>query len=177
MKTLKVWCCTEAGLREKLSQLCNIEVVALHHGPWWWICRHGAEIRFVTKKKLSYIIGPIYEQYFSKNKEIQMLIMTDSQKVSLAISPKTKAGNAAILDGIPVWTLGCVDHFNIAASEDGLSAVISSTGKLGVCQVNVTVDVDMGEGVEAITGTLDIEVKAGKAVDLGMDVGAPVEIG
>ena len=70
-----------------------------------------------------------------------------------------------------------MDHFNIAASEDGLSAVISSTGKLGVCQVNVTVDVDMGEGVEAITGTLDIEVKAGKAVDLGMDVGAPVEIG
>ena len=61
-------------------------------------------------------------------------------------------------------------------SEDGLSAVVSSLGKLGVCQVNVSADADLGEGAEAIAGTVDIEVKAGKAVSVGIDAGAPEEV-
>jgi hypothetical protein len=43
--------------------------------------------------------------------------------------------------------------------------------------VNVKADADLGEGVEEIAGAIDIEVKAGKAVNLGIDAGAPEEIG
>jgi hypothetical protein len=106
-----------------------------------------------------------------------MLILTDSQKVSLSIKPVTKAGNPAAIDGLPVWSLGCEDHLKLEVSEDGLSAVVSSLGKLGVCQVNVSADADLGEGVETITGVIDIEVKAGKAVNVGIDAGSPEEIG
>jgi hypothetical protein len=106
-----------------------------------------------------------------------MLIITDSQKVALSIKPVTKAGNPAPIDGLPLWSLGCEDHLKLEVSEDGLSVVISSLGKLGVCQVNVKADADLGEGVEEITGTVDIEVKAGKAVNVGIEAGAPEEIG
>ena len=106
-----------------------------------------------------------------------MLILTDSQKVVLSIKPVTKAGNPAPIDGLPVWSLGCEDHLKLELSEDGLSVTASALGKLGVCQVNVKVDADLGEGVEEITGTVDIEVKAGKAVNVGIEAGAPEEIG
>jgi hypothetical protein len=58
-----------------------------------------------------------------------------------------------------------------------MSVTATALGKLGVCQVNVKVDADLGDGVEEIFGSVDIEVKAGKAVNLGIDAGAPEEIG
>lgn len=105
-----------------------------------------------------------------------MLILTDSQKVTLSIKPVSKAGNAAPIDGKPVWSLGCEDHLKLEVAEDGLSAVVSALGKLGVCQVNVKADADLGEGVEEIVGAVDVEVKAGKAVNLGIAAGAPEDI-
>jgi hypothetical protein len=159
-----------------LGSLRNIEILALFHGPWWWICRYGAEVRY-KPGKLKFAYGPVAETFRVIAEENPMLILTDSQKVALSIKPVTKAGNPAPIDGKPVWSLGGEDHLKLEVSEDGLSVVISSLGKLGVCQVNVSADADLGEGVEEITGTVDIEVKAGKAVNVGIEAGAPEEIG
>jgi hypothetical protein len=176
MNPFQVWCCTERALKLKLGSLRNIEILALFHGPWWWICRYGAEVRY-KPGKLKFAYGPVAETLRTVAEENAMLIITDSQKVALSIKPVTKAGNPAPVDGKPVWSLGCEDHLKLEVSEDGLSVVISSLGKLGVCQVNVSADADLGEGVEAIAGTVDIEVKAGKAVSVGIEAGVPEEIG
>ena len=175
MKYFQVWCCTERALKLKLGSLRNIEILALFHGPWWWICRYGAEIRY-KPGVLKFAYGPVAAVARLVMEENPMLILTDSQKVTLSIKPVTKAGNPAPIDGLPVWSLGCEDHLKLEVSEDGLSAVVSAVGKLGVCQVNVKADADLGEGVEEIVGAVDVEVKAGKAVNLGIAAGAPEDI-
>ena len=103
------------------------------------------------------------------------LILTDVQKVELSISPTSAAGNPAPVDGAPVWTSSDDTVLTVTASEDGLSAVAVTTGKLGKAQVNVTADADMGEGVKAITGVLDIEVKVSEAVSLAVTSGTPTD--
>lgn len=108
--------------------------------------------------------------------DIDMLILTDTQQVILSIEPKTKAGNLANVDGIPQWSVVDGTLLEITPDATGLSATITTTGALGTTQVSVTVDADLGEGVTEITGVLDIEVKAGQAVSLGITAGTPTEI-
>ena len=62
-----------------------------------------------------------------------------------------------------------------AFQEDGLSAVVSATNNLGSVQIKVTADVDLGEGIELITGILDLEIAGNKAVSLGIIAGTPRE--
>lgn len=176
MDSFDIWAHCEKELETKLGRLRNIRVLEVYLGPWWWYLRYGAKVRF-KKNKLKLAIGPVADWIRASKEDNAMLILTDSQKVSLSIKPVTKAGNPAAIDGLPVWSLGCEDHLKLEVSEDGLSAVVSSLGKLGVCQVNVSADADLGEGVETITGVIDIEVKAGKAVNVGIDAGSPEEIG
>lgn len=108
-------------------------------------------------------------------KETPMLVLTDSQFVELSVAPVNKAGNPAKVDGAPVWTVSDLDVLDLVVAEDGMSAKVVSKGKLGVCQVNVSADADLGEGVMNISGLLDVEVKAGPAVSLGVSAGVPQE--
>jgi len=101
------------------------------------------------------------------------LILTDEQQVSLAIEPKTAAGNPARVDGVPTWQSSDPAIIDVVVAADGLSAVAKTVGPLGTAQVSVTADADLGEGIRAITGTLDIEVKAAEAVSLGIVAGTP----
>lgn len=101
------------------------------------------------------------------------LVLTDIQKVSLSITPTSAAGNPAPVDGAPVWTSSDESVLTVTASEDGLSAEAVTTGKLGVAQVSVSADADLGEGVTTITGVLDVEVKASEAVSLAVSAGTP----
>jgi hypothetical protein len=103
------------------------------------------------------------------------LILTDVQKVELSISPTSAAGNPAPLDGTPVWSSSDESVLAITASEDGLSAVAVTTGKLGRAQVNVSADADLGDGVKTITGVLDVEVRVSEAVSLAVSAGSPTD--
>ena len=102
------------------------------------------------------------------------LILTDSQQATLTIQPVDKAGNAAAVEDV-AWTTSDDTVLTVTPSEDGLTAVVAITGKLGVAQVNVTADAQIGEGAVEITGVLDVEVKAGQAVALSIAAGAPEE--
>lgn len=104
-----------------------------------------------------------------------MLVLTDIQKVDVAIAPKSAAGNPAVVDGAPVWSCSDETVLTLTVAEDGFSAVVETTGKLGVAQVSVTADADMGEGVKAVSGVLDIEVKASEAVTLDISAGVPTD--
>jgi hypothetical protein len=63
----------------------------------------------------------------------------------------------------------------VTPSEDGLSAVVAATDNLGFVQIRVSADADLGEGVEPITGVLDLEITGGKAVSFGIIAGTPRE--
>lgn len=103
------------------------------------------------------------------------LILTDVQKVSVAVSFTTKAGNPAPVDGVPQWSSSDPSILEVVPSADGLSAEVLTVGPLGLAQVSVVADADLGEGVTSITGVLDVEVKASQAVFAIVAAGAPVD--
>lgn len=102
-----------------------------------------------------------------------MLVLTDMQKVDLSISPKSAAGNPALVDGMPTWFVSDEKVLSLTISDDGMSATAMATGVLGTSQISVEVDADLGEGVRSIVGVLVIEVKASEAVSLDVNAGTP----
>jgi hypothetical protein len=103
------------------------------------------------------------------------LTMTDTQKVSLTISPLDARGNPARVDGIPTWAASDPALLLVLPEPSGLGAVAIAIGGLGNAQVTVTADVDLGAGVREITGILDITIVGGEAVELGIVAGTPTE--
>lgn len=103
-----------------------------------------------------------------------MLILTDIQKVDLAVQPVDAAGNIALVDGTIIWESSDPAVLTIEASADGLSAVAFTTGKLGTAQIKCTADADLTEGVLPILGILDVEVIASAAVSVAITAGTPV---
>ena len=101
------------------------------------------------------------------------LVLTDLQKVSLSVAFTTAAGNPAVVDGTPVWASSDEAVVSVVAAEDGLSAVATTVGPLGLAQVSVAADADLGDGVKPIVGTLDISVIASEAVFAGLVAGVP----
>lgn len=101
------------------------------------------------------------------------LVLTDLEKVSLSVAFTTAAGNPAVVDGIPVWGTSDETILSVVASEDGLTAVVTTVGPLGSAQVSVTADADLGEGVRPLVGTLDINVVGSEAVFAIVAAGAP----
>ena len=100
------------------------------------------------------------------------LILTDEQKATLSVAFKTAAGHDAVVDGVPAWNVSDPAVLVLTPSADGLSAVIAS-GSIGLSQVSVIADADLGPGIASITGTLDVEVKPAQAVTVGINAGAP----
>jgi len=101
------------------------------------------------------------------------LVLTDMQKVPLSVSFLDGAGNPAPVDGSPVWGSSDPTVVDVVPAPDGLSAVATAVGPLGTAQVNVTADADLGSGIETITGLLDVNVVADKAVSVAISAGTP----
>lgn len=101
------------------------------------------------------------------------VVLTNDQKVSVAIQPVDRFGNVAKVDGIPVWSVSDPGIGALEAAADGLSAVFTTAGPLGVVQIQVQADADLGGGIKPLVGTLDIQVEAGEAVSLGLVAGIP----
>lgn len=106
---------------------------------------------------------------------ITMYQMFYNQQVELSGQPVDKAGNPALVDGIPTWTLSVPDFAtleNIAA--DGLSATLKGI-KPGSFQVNMNGDADLGAGVKPITSFLDVTLLPGEAVGFEMQTGTATD--
>lgn len=101
------------------------------------------------------------------------MVLKDTEKVTLSIAPLDAKGNAASVDGAPVWASSNEAVLTVTASADGFSAVAVAVGPLGTAQVSVQVDADLGEGVKPLAATLDIDVLAGEAVALSIAAGTP----
>jgi hypothetical protein len=93
-----------------------------------------------------------------------MLTLPDDKTASAAVSYTDAKGNAATVDGAPVWTSSDESILTVAAAADGLSAVITPVGPLGTAQVKVEADADLGAGVTSLVTLGDIQVVGGQAV-------------
>lgn len=107
--------------------------------------------------------------------DIQMLLLTDSQQVDLAIKPLTKKGHPAQVDGTPEWSTSNSAVCTVEPTADGLSALVKAAADLGTVQVSVTADADLGAGYVPISGVLDIEVVGGGAATVSIIAGTPTE--
>ena len=121
-------------------------------------------------------VGPVSDAKPQDRSE-EMLVLKDSQKVTLTVAPVDAAGNPAKVDGAPAWEIVGTNPECLAVtpSDDGLSATVVAQGPLGTAQVQVTADADLGEGNVPITGLLDVEVVAGDAVSLNIGSGEPTD--
>lgn len=120
---------------------------------------------------LGWIIGPVTVK--GKRRSELSLVLTDEQKVGLAIQPLTAAGNPAQVDGAPSWSVTDPGVLELEVESDGMSATVTTVGPLGTCQVQCVADADLGEGVTQITALLDVEVKAAGAATLSLTAGIP----
>lgn len=100
------------------------------------------------------------------------LVLTDVQQVKLSIAPVNAAGNPAPVESVS-WAVSDETVAAIVVAEDLMSADLVTTGKLGTLQVVVKADAVIGDGVEELTGLLDVEVVASQAVSLGVSSGVP----
>ena len=100
------------------------------------------------------------------------LLLTDTQKVTFSIQPVDAKGAPAKVDGAPVWTVTDPTVGVITPAADGLSAEFVA-GLPGVCQVAVSADADLGEGIVTIQSTADVQVEGGQAVSLPVTAGVP----
>lgn len=92
------------------------------------------------------------------------LIIRNDQEISFNLLFEDNYGNVVTqLGSVPNWTISDAELASIEASDDGMSAVFKSTGKVGSVQVNVSVDADPEEGVEQLLGQAEVTVLSGKA--------------
>ncbi len=110
-----------------------------------------------------------------KGRLIMAFEMTNTQQVDLTIAPKNRLGKPAKLDGVPLWQTDNADILTITASTDGLTCSIVASGMVGVANVQVTGDADLGTGVSPIIGTVEVTVTPGAAVTVDITPGTPTE--
>lgn len=106
--------------------------------------------------------------------ESMFLKVTQSLPVSLSITDKK--GNAAKVDGAPVWAVTDESLASLSVAEDGMSATVTPIGPIGSFSVQVKADADLGEGVKEIIGELAVELSAGDAEVIALSAGQPSDI-
>jgi len=98
--------------------------------------------------------------------------ISNEQKVTVTITPKTNAGKPAKLDGAPAWTVVSGDS-TVVVADGGLSASLVSSDNPGDTTYLVEADADLGEGVETIQDTITLTVIGANAANLGLAAGTP----
>lgn len=108
---------------------------------------------------------------FTVQGEHMIVILPDTHQFPVSISIVDAKGNPAQVEGVPVWASSDESVALVVPASDGLSAVVAAVGPLGTCQITVTADADLGEGVTNISGLLDVTVVASAAVGITLNPG------
>lgn len=105
--------------------------------------------------------------------DFTMLLPVD-RKVTATVTFTDRGGNAAEVQGSPVWNTDRPDLLTVEV-VDGV-ANITPVGPLGSAQVVVSADADLGEGFVELIVLGQIEVIAGTAVAGAINFGEPVPL-
>lgn len=151
--SIKCWVYLIYEIKKQLNRIERLLLLA----------KQASSIEFYT------IIG-------GQRKKVVQMFLKATEKLPLSIEVKDAQGNVAVVDGAPQWALTDATVGALTVSADGFSAEFIPAGIIGLTQVQVSVDADLGEGVKSILGTLDVEVLSGEAVSVSIIAGAPVAI-
>ena len=99
-----------------------------------------------------------------------MFKLTTVQEVVVSVTAVDAANNPAALENIVVTSSD--ESVVSVSSVDGVFK-LSSTGKIGTSQIEVTADARIGEGEVVLTALEVIEVVAAEAVAIGLQFGEP----
>ncbi len=99
------------------------------------------------------------------------LVLSVIQKVGLSLQPVDAEGNPALVEDVR-WAVANPEVATLIVSDDNLTAeLIANT--VGSTQVSVQVDAHIGEGVNVLVGSLDVQVVAAEAVSITIVAGSP----
>lgn len=113
--------------------------------------------------RLSFIVG---------GKKVTHMFLKASQKLPVTLLAEDAFQNpGAALDAPPAWALTDPTLGSVVAADDGMSAVVTPSGKLGDCQVQVTAVADG----KTVAGALDLSIIPGDATQLVISAGTPVD--
>ena len=99
------------------------------------------------------------------------------KQVKASVKFVDKFGNAAAVDGVPVWGSSDPSVVEVVdVAPDGLSCTIRTVGVVGSAQVAVNGDADLGEGVRNVGALVDVSVVAAEAFSAAVEVGAVEDI-
>jgi hypothetical protein len=132
----------------------------------------GGKHRTITRR-VTYLFKGVS---FTSEGADMALVVKDTDvpgTVDVAISFVDSKGKPAKVDGVPTWTASdstVVD--SITAAPDGMSAKIHVTDTIGVSQVTVNADVDLGTGTNNVDFVDSVSVIAGDAVAANFTFGA-----
>lgn len=101
-----------------------------------------------------------------------MLTLNVEQKAKVTVKPLTVKGNPAVVDGPPGWSIDNANVATLVVAPDGMSADVIGTG-IGTATVTVAADSDLTNGVQQITGFLNVTVVAASAASLLLVSGTP----
>jgi hypothetical protein len=151
-----------------------------------------SHVRVVFQVTIGEQSGPVAKtpQFLGPPPHRRHLVMlhtiTDSQRLTLTPKFLTKKGNIAPIEN-PVWS---ADNTEVVALElgtvgedkkftpdpAGLSCRVSAMGPLGVANVTLKGDSDIGDGEKPIFGTASVQVGPGEAVSIELMASPPEEI-
>jgi hypothetical protein len=102
----------------------------------------------------------------------EMIVKATSPGIVVRIKRVLDAkGNEAQFQGPPAWASSNESVLSLTPSEDGMSATGTIAGPVGNAQISVRIDADTSdEGVKELIGTSDVEVVAGEAATIELDV-------
>lgn len=121
---------------------------------------------------LNFTIGPVTNAHDAQGVPMT-IVLTNEQKVLIAINPRTAAGNPAPLDGNPMFTSSDESVITIEPTDDP-NRVFVVAQAAGSATMNASADADMDEGeVRTLTGSIDFVVDQAEASDLGFVAGEP----
>lgn len=101
------------------------------------------------------------------------IVLQNDQQVRLSIAPLDRAGQPARVDGTPSWTSSDPALCTVTPEGDGMAAMAVTVGPVGVVQITVAADADLGSGVQTLSEIATLSVVGGQAVTLGMLAGTP----
>jgi hypothetical protein len=91
--------------------------------------------------------------------------LPDDKQIAVKISYVDKRGNPTTIDGNVAWTTADEMTANVGVmAGDSTRAQIIPGANLGQTQITASADADLGEGVNRIITTFDVNVVAGTAV-------------
>lgn len=135
----------------------------------------GREARlFPDKKAATLYLKVQFTPYCSAKGEKDMVItLTIDQKVTVSLSAVDAVGNPAKLESV-TWETSDPTLATVIPNEtDPASAVVFTSGPLGMAQIVARADARFGPDVKELIGILDVEIVAGEAVALTLNTGAP----